>query len=636
MKKWIISAAIVLSVAAISGGYWVWWNSNFYSIEKKEYHPSTPSTDLQLVDDRIEDKQIQFDPELIDSRPLEGGYQINLSAAVIKLDMPDMKPDRDAPYLKLQPSYAQAIAAAKENSIAFLPSANLLDGAAKQFDDGLYAAIDLAVYDGEFAIATSLPEFVHQLLNELEKENDARSFLAAALELAGKSETVAELGLDNAQHKAKEKYLHDFQRDAVRGKPIGFYTWTPELERLWKVGRFLQHSFDQRDMAVPRAIAGVLRENVKLKEQYTTIVHLYSGLTNPPLHASLLPLIADPNWSDDSASLLPASTSRETELFDKLFPTGIPDGTNLMVEFMKRIRAGEIDLTPRPDEGWYAHQVYALETLLLPELGDESNKLLLTAKYKKRLVEAFQALMTKRRETHARMLKVSSEAKSAMERPSTVEPRLRIEPCATFYLRTARAYAFLQNFLDATMDAEKLKNMYGLTAEGNRAAPLAEELESMKQRFYGFYLISCEDIGLRPSLVAGEIVDEAAAKQIALDWLKSIDSNADLRCDTRVCVPIATNNINGNVETHLWGAFGVRLAILDASFETLPSIRQDPDSDWEEIERYQLKNKRYLIAVDEFANFVLPGLQSFNRQQFRTLCDQQETKKEILEAIDAK
>ena len=36
--------------------------------------------------------------------------------------------------------------------------------------------------------------------------------------------------------------------------------------------------------------------------------------------------------------------------------------------------------------------------------GDENPKLLLTKTYKKRMLEAFQALMTKRRETHARDL----------------------------------------------------------------------------------------------------------------------------------------------------------------------------------------------------------------------------------------
>ena len=47
-----------------------------------------------------------------------------------------------------------------------------------------------------------------------------------------------------------------------------------------------------------------------------------------------------------------------------------------------------MDLKPRKDGGWYDYQVYALETLLLPERGEETNKLMLTKTYKKRMLEA--------------------------------------------------------------------------------------------------------------------------------------------------------------------------------------------------------------------------------------------------------
>ncbi len=78
-----------------------------------------------------------------------------------------------------------------------------------------------------------------------------------------------------------------------------------------------------------------------------------------------------------------------------------------MVTLIRRIRSGEVDLKPstKPGgDGWYQYQVYALETLLLPGRGQEKDKLLLTAEYKKRLVEAFKAMITTRRETHARQL----------------------------------------------------------------------------------------------------------------------------------------------------------------------------------------------------------------------------------------
>ena len=57
------------------------------------------------------DKNPAFVPELVDRRP-EGAWQINVSAAVLRLDVPMLKPDVDAALLELRPSYADAMAKA--------------------------------------------------------------------------------------------------------------------------------------------------------------------------------------------------------------------------------------------------------------------------------------------------------------------------------------------------------------------------------------------------------------------------------------------------------------------------------------------------------------------------------------------
>ena len=66
------------------------------------------------------------------------------------------------------------------------------------------------------------------------------------------------------------------------------------------------------------------------------------------------------------------------------------------------------------------------------------------------MLEAFKALMTKRRETHALAAKASA-APLAQAAAAQVKPRLRVEPCPSFYLRTARAYAFLAAFLESAV-----------------------------------------------------------------------------------------------------------------------------------------------------------------------------------------
>ena len=318
-----------------------------------------------------------------------------------------------------------------------------------------------------------------------------------------------------------------------------------------------------------------------------------------------------------------------------MFPTGLPAGVNLMGVLIQRIRSGEVDLKPGKNDGWYQHQVYALETLLLPAKGQETDKLLLTAEYKKRLVEAFKALITKRRETHARQLAVVKTTTAAAGPKVQVCPRLRIEPCATFYLRNARAYSFLQDFLVAAVGRERLVKLHGLREGGERPATLDAELAAVPLHFYGFYLLSCEDIGMKPQLADGELPDPPTAKQAAIDWLAKLADNADLRCDTRVSVPIFVDANNG--KTHIWATLGVRLAHLEASYAQPPRLRpKDGAGPWTEVVSYQLGDSGYVIAVNEFAEIELPGSSALAREELREVCDRYKTKEEIVRSLCAK
>ena len=100
-----------------------------------------------LVDDEAREKKTEFDPYLVDRRPL-GDWAVNASEAPVRLDVDTVVREKEAPLADLHPSYTQAATAARElvgdltPGTAVLPSVNLIDGKAKQFDDGLYAALD--------------------------------------------------------------------------------------------------------------------------------------------------------------------------------------------------------------------------------------------------------------------------------------------------------------------------------------------------------------------------------------------------------------------------------------------------------------------------------------------------------------
>lgn len=630
----IIAVPFVVMVGFV--GYRLWWDATHYVVERTEYSPSSATDELQLTDDVLSDRTPQFDETLIDSRLLDD-WEVNKSAAVIKLDCPDVKPDTEGFLLELRPTYADAVSVAEKNRLNLLPSANLADGAAKQFDDGLYAALDLASFQGRLEPLLAAPDVIASIFDGLPGDSPARPFLAAAMELAGKPSQ-----LDEQQEAEKQRLLDEFDGNKARSKPISFYEWTAELQQVWRFFRFLQYEFDETHLDVPRSVAAVLKEDPVLLERYQAVNHFYGRLTNPMICLPADALIGSDADLDDLAverqarrakvAMLPPSTSRETELFDRLFPLRLPPEANLMSELIRRIRSGEVDLAPGEGDGWYQYQVYALETLLLPSRGHETEKLLLTARYKKRLVEAFKALVTKRRETHARQLASSGDTSEAPP-PEEVKPRLRIEPCATYFLRTARAYEFVRNFLTAAVGETQLAELRGLRRGGERDLALPAELGQIRDRFYGLYLIACEDIGLRPEFLEDESVDREAALKTATEWLENIGTDADLGCDTRVSVPIFVSVLRG--KTRLWATLGVRLAKLDASYARPPKIRPaDEPGEWEEPRTYQLGESSYVIPVDEFAEIEIVGLDALTRDELRDICDRNKSKDDILRAIE--
>ncbi len=637
MKKPLVWV-FLLVIIAVGGylGYRVWWNAFFFTVERTDVNPAPdPLDDLKLVDDLLEDKNPEFDPQMVDRRDYEG-WQINKSAAVIRLDCPDIRPDREEEMTELYASYADAAEAASKPWINFLPSANMLDGVAKQFDDGLYAALDLACFDGNPACLPapgSAVSFIQAVFEQLPPSSPAVPFLAAALQLAGKPVDV------NVDQQAEvDDWVSRFEADASQSKPISFYTWSEDLTRVWKFFRFLQHPFVQTDLRIPIDIALAMESNEERKQFYADLIDFYSQLTNPPESLNLIQLTTDgPNLQrlmeihgveQEEVCVFPPSTSRETELFNRMFADGSPGQMNLMVELIRRIRSDEVDLRPRKGSGWYDHQVYALETLLLPGRGAENQKLLLTAKYKRRLIQAFQALITKRRETHARQLAVGDATSAAP--PKKITPRLRIEPCATCYLRTARSYAFLESFLTAAVDGDALSQIHGLREGGQRNSDLQSELAAIKELFYGFYLVSCEDIGMDPEITDQEAVDQQAAYAAAEKWLSNLN-HPDLAVDTRVSVPILNDPVTNS--TRLWATIGIRLCKLDAEYARAPMMRENGQSEWQEVEDHRLGDANYVIAVDEFAEFILRGRQVLTRGELRDLCDRHKTKSAIVQAL---
>jgi hypothetical protein len=594
--------------------------------EVTEYRTPEPIPAEELVDDWLDAKEPEFIPDLIDRRPL-GAWRINASAAVLRLDVPMLKPDFDAALLELRPSYAEAMAKAP-SGIKVLPSINVVDGKAKQFDDGLFAAIDLAYYKGLKSKLPSVVTLIERLHERVAPDGVASGYLAAGLEIAG-----VDFKTDRPDQTAA--WLSRFESNAMASKPFGFYGWSPELTKVFRFMRFFQQPLPPNQPGLIAELARAVASDPKLLEEYKRLNAFYARLTNPLTNLTLadVPIAGGKREArTPPIAVFPTSRSKESELIGRLFPLGLPPDADLMREMIRAIRRGNVDLAPTPESGWYEYQIHALETFLLPEKGEENSKLLLTKSYKKRMLEAFQAVVTKRRETHARDVAAKSAEPMPLPPQARVMPRLRVEPSPSYYLRTARSYDFLLSFLLADLGEDGLKSLRGLKEGGERSKTLLEELRGMRAFFYGLHLLSAEDIGMAPALRADEPVDRAACEAKATEWLASYQDDADLKVDTRVSVPIYFDVPRRR--TRLWATIGVRLAKLDVSYARPPQVRPEGGTqDWLPVGPDQLEAVEYVIPVDEFAECEIPSLQPLTRQEFREVCNASKTKAEILRAL---
>jgi hypothetical protein len=294
-------------------------------------------------------------------------------------------------------------------------------------------------------------------------------------------------------------------------------------------------------------------------------------------------------------------------------------------------------LTPTADSGWYDYQLQALETLLLPERGPESEHLLLTAAYKKKLLETFKSLITQARETHVKQLALPgfTAYASAPVREIDLYPQRPVEPFPTFYLRSARGYRFLSAFLTTFFDDGLLVGGHRLNEDGtSSAAGLGEELKAMTQRLYGLHRLAAETVGVDPdaALLPEELLEfpPEASRARAREWLSGWRTNVDVLRDPRVMVPVART---AEGQTLAWATIGVKVYKSSASF--VAGYEPKVVSSGHCVVKGFVARDAYLL-VEEMAEVRLrPGAAPPTRAELRRLCDEKVTREEIVSALEA-
>jgi hypothetical protein len=626
---------------------------------------STSGSD-SLADDRIEDKHPVFDSTLTIEETISGCVMtLNKSGSVTKLDVMPIPAQDSTIGQTLYPGYAAAVAALGDKPI--LPSMELVNAATKPFDDGLYAAVELGAEDGSLGSPIDKRAILDDLLSELvtcamsgapAEQPLARAAavqIAAAVQLGAQTPPPAFLASDVSA------LVKQFQADTFSSRPMGFYTWTPELSAIFARDRLLQSPRSvSPSFGAFAATAAALNGSATLPSRYSLVLSLYAGLTNPffdrPVQ-DLLPLVPDgaslaslggiqsafqsahpetkaidPGCAAHLA-FVPASDSPEIRLYRTLYCAGrLSPSSNLLDVLVQSITSGTVDLTPTASSGWYDRQIYALETLLVPDKADEKDHLFLTHAYKEKLVNTFKTLITETRETHVKQLgSFGGQASAAFVPlpPVDVYPVLPVEPFATFYLRTARAYSFVSSLLASVMGETFLSTAHRvIEGGGSGAMTLKDELADKITLLYGLHAVAAASIGMRPSLTA----DEAAAFPVDADmqrarrWLAGWRTDADVVRDPRVIVPVSHDDRTA----HYWVVLGAKVIKVQASFYPgyEPKVLSGcPVRRFVDVEPFLLTGD----TVEVVRPLSAPPR---TRDELRALCDKYKTHDAIVSALE--
>jgi len=520
-------------------------------------------------------------------------------------------------------------------------SAGILAQKAKQFDDGLMATVQLAAQSGHGRFPGKAA-FLERIAQQLAADASGKVVLAACV--LGK----IPVSIPAANQRAVDTTVAEFLADPLRSKPIAFYTWNARLSALFQQDRMLQSDLTIDSARDALVIAQALRADVEGRQAYESYLTLQSKLTNPQVNPDLRPLLAALDSGvtpqvPQGTRFFPPSYSHETDLLKRMFPQGlIPRDFQVMEELVKRVKSGTLDLTPRPDSGWYDQQIWSLEPYLRPHQMPEGSRWTSNPEYDEHLTKLFKGVWALARETHIKDLELLAPASAApgFDRPKPkikirVEPELSSEPLATSYLRRALGYRFVRNLLTEQFGDESLKQLFRQTASGPVARNLDEELRHMEALFFGASVTVTRQLGLVEThdVEAGSGAGAEADARTYLHWAANLHQDADLGTDVRMMVPLYYDV--EQKKTKVWAFLGWTTQQVHVQFEQAPTVSVlDNAGVPVEPERLDVsyRTNSYTIATPVFQERFVSRL--LNRDEFRRHCDAYESTAAIVANLE--
>lgn len=566
---------------------------------------------------------------------VQRGHRLELDLSAQRLRL-EITADDDAP---LSPVPVRGRARAR-----FVSGAMLVHKA-KQFDDGLVAALHLMAEDGlgKAMGVRGLFRALRPALAALRGGAAAKKLFAAA--------AVGNAGIRPPPHlrAGVRAEIERFRADELRSRPLGVYTWSAALGRIFQQHRLLQAPLesdrggpDQRGL---RALARALHADGEARVAYEAHLGLRQCVTNPPAkdRHDLRYLLEQLDRGErlepiEGTAFFPSARSHETDLLRSFASAGLPEGFDAVEAMVARIRRGQLDLRPGPTSGFYDYQVWALEPLLIPEQTAEARHLAYGHDYRHALEELFKGALALARETHVRDLAVEQE-EDEMEDEDLVfrlAPRLSVEPLCTHYLRRAAGYRFLHDRLVGLLGREVLAGLARQTPEGPVSVPLGEELLQMAALFMGAFSSASREIGADsdvPRLDEERLRRFGSGAPVAQDeaaFRSFAKGEGDLDRDARMMVPLLRRTTGW---IRVWVFLGWRERVLEATFAELPRVRVLDSAGRDVTRRVEIERLPALfpVAVPEVAELDVPQL--LDREKFRALCDEHRRPWPILRAL---
>jgi hypothetical protein len=533
------------------------------------------------------------------------GYRIrlDLSDQVLSLSLPE---NTSRASNRLEKTVASALGP------GFVPASALMQKA-KQFDDGLYAAVELAAQAGagSFAGKAALLQGLIRELTEAQVAGGELATLVAASRLGG-----LDLHASTQLEPVVANRTAAFMGDELKSKPLGFYTWSPELKAIFRQDRLLQ-SLDVR------AFADVLRADPELNATRDAYLALIAGLTNP--------------FEPDATSLFPASVSHEVSLINKLYgDKPIPEGFDLMNELVDRIRTGAVVLAPTATSGWYDYQTWSHEPFVIPGKMPEAAHLGLSLTYLKALIALFKGAQALARETHVKQLSIGMVGAAFGGAPRKepvripVWPDLSVEPLASYYVRRALGYRHVRSTLTRAFGDRALAGLKRLGPDGPAGIDLDAELSTIESLFWGGYYTACTEIGLAPDPSLPAAADANKHLGHFASWANALTSDDDLGRDARMMVPVFYDI--QREKTKVWAFLGWEIDTLFVDFSRPPRAQVfDPQgrqvrlgNELEVVFRSESHKVAYPVMAEVYVTELL------DRDEFRRHCDMHETTEAIL------